>query len=160
MEKLNLTEAIAFGNAAFTKVDRAEALYEELVERLYALGEDVAGRVDSPDKIADALVKAAQAHVGRRNGYRLAEKALLTAYRIVNKTAATDSARIVTIYKLLGHVCCREGKHREAMKYNALALLLQVNPQHNSIQRKHNASPFSAFKKRSQEEMSNGTNGL
>ena len=133
MEKLNLTEAVAFGNAAFTKVDRAEALYEELVERLYALGEDVAARVECPERIADALVKAAQAHVGRRNGYRLAEKALVTAYRIVNKIAPADNAKIVTIYKLLGHVCCRQGKHREAMKYNALVLLLQLNPQPISI---------------------------
>lgn len=136
MEKLNLKEAVAFGNSAFTRLDRAEALYEELVERLYALGEDVAARVDCPDRIADALVKAAQAHAGRRNGYRLAEKALLTAYRIVSKIAPADNARIVTIYKLLGHVCCRQRKHREAMKYNALALLLQVNPQPISIRRK------------------------
>lgn len=136
MEILNLKDAVAFGNSAFTKVDRAEALYEQLVERLYALGEDVAVRVDCPDRIADALVKAAQAHVGRRNGYRLAEKALVTAHRIVNKIAPADNARIVTIYKLLGHVCCRQGKHREAMKYNALALLLQVNPQPISIQGK------------------------
>jgi hypothetical protein len=136
MEKLKLSEAVAFGNAAFTKVDRAEALYEELVERLYAFGEDVAARVECPERIADALVKAAEAHVGRRNGYRLAEKALVTAYRIANKTASADNARIVTIYKLLGHVCCRQGKHREAMKYNALALLLQVNPQSNSNQGK------------------------
>lgn len=133
MEKLNLTEPIAFGNAAFTKVDRAEALYEKLVERLYALGEDVAARVECPERIADALVKAAQAHVGRRNGYRLAEKALVTAYCIVSRIAPADNARIVTIYKLLGHVCCRQGKHREAMKYKALALLLQVNPQPISI---------------------------
>ncbi len=35
MEKLNLKDAVAFGNSAFTKVDRAEALYEELVERLH-----------------------------------------------------------------------------------------------------------------------------
>ena len=136
MEKLNIEKAAAFGNAAFTKVDRAEALYEQLVERLYALGEDVAVRVDCPDRIADALVKAAQAHVGRRNGYRLAEKAIVTAYRIVSKIAPADNARIVTIYKLLGHVCCRQGKHREAMKYNALALLLQVNPQSMSMQGK------------------------
>lgn len=136
MEKLNLTESVAFGNAAFTKVDQAEALYEELVERLYALGEDVAARVNCPDRIADALVNAAQAHLGRRNGYRLAEKALVTADRIVNKLAPADNTRIVTIYKLLGHVCCRQGKHREAMKYNALALLLQVNPKHSSMQGK------------------------
>jgi hypothetical protein len=136
MEKLNLNDAVAFGNSAFTKVDRAEAVYEELVERLCTLGEDVADRVDCPERIADALVKAAQAHVGRRNGYRLAEKALVTAYRIISKVAPADNVRIVTIYKLLGHVCCRQGKHREAMKYNALALLLQLNPQHNSIQGK------------------------
>lgn len=36
MEKLNLKDAVAFGNSAFTRLDRAEALYEELVERLYA----------------------------------------------------------------------------------------------------------------------------
>lgn len=129
MEKLNLKDAVAFGNAAFTRLDRAEALYEELVERLYALGEDVANRVESPERVADALIKAAQAQVGRRNGFRLAEKALTTAYRIVAKIAPADNARIITIYKLLGHVCCRQGKHREAMKYNALALVLQVNPQ-------------------------------
>jgi hypothetical protein len=137
MEKLNLENAVAFGNTAFTRLDRAEALYEELVERLYAIGEDVANRIESPERIADGLVKAAQAHVGRRNGYRLAEKALVTAYRIVNRITPADSARIVTIYRLLGHVCCRQGKHREAMKYNALALLLQVNPQPISIRGKH-----------------------
>ncbi len=136
MERLNLKDAVAFGNSAFTKVDRAEALYEELVERLYAFGEAVATRIECPERIADALVKAAKAHVGRRNGYRLAEKALVTAYRIINKVAPADNARIVVIYKLLSHVCCRQGKHREAMKYNALALLLQVNPQHISIQGK------------------------
>lgn len=37
MEKLNLKDAVAFGNSAFTRLDRAEALYEELVERLYAV---------------------------------------------------------------------------------------------------------------------------
>lgn len=47
MEKLNLKNAAAFGNAAFTRLDRAEALYEELVERLYAMGEDVANRIES-----------------------------------------------------------------------------------------------------------------
>jgi predicted metal-dependent hydrolase len=133
MEKLNLKNAAAFGNAAFTRLDRAEALYEELVERLYAIGEDVASRIESPERVADALIKAAQAHVGRRNGYRLAEKALVTAHRIVSKIAPADNARIIAIYKLLGHVCCRQGKHREAMKYNALALLLQVNPQPISL---------------------------
>lgn len=133
MEKQNLKNAAAFGNSAFTSVDRAEALYEALVEQLYALGEDVAARVECPEKIAEALVKAAQAHVGRRGGYRLAEKALVTAYRIINKIGPADNARLVNIYKLLGHVCCRQGKHREAMKYNALALLLQMNPQKHSI---------------------------
>lgn len=133
MEKLNLKNALAFGNSAFTKVNRAEALYEALVEQLYALGEDVAARVECPEKIADALVKAAQTHVGRRGGYRLAEKALVTACRIVDKIERADNARLVTIYRLLGHVCCRQGKHREAMKYNALALLLQMNPQKHSI---------------------------
>ncbi len=34
MEKLNLKNAAAFGYAAFIRLDRAEALYEELVERL------------------------------------------------------------------------------------------------------------------------------
>ena len=116
MEKLNLKNAAAFGNAAFTRLDRAEALYEELVERLYAMGEDVANRIESPERVADALIKAAQAHTGRRNGYRLAEKALTTAYRIVVKIAPADNARLITIYKLLGHVCWRQGKHREAMK--------------------------------------------
>lgn len=129
MDKLNLESAVAFGNASFTRLDRAEALYEQLVERLYAIGEDVANRIESPDRVADALIKAAQAHLGRRNGYRLAEKALTTAYRIVAKIAPADNARLIAIYKLLGHACCRQGKHREAMKYNALALLLQVNPQ-------------------------------
>lgn len=129
MEKLNLKTAAAFGNSAFTKVDRAEAFYEELVERLYASGEDVAAGVECPETIADPLVTAAQAHVRRRNGYHRAEKALVTAYRIVSKIVPADNARIVTIYKLLGHVCCRQGKHREAMKYNDLALLLQMNPQ-------------------------------
>jgi len=129
MEKLNLKSAAAFGNAAFTRLDRAEALYEELVERLYAIGEDVANHIESPEQVADALIKAAQAHIGRRNGFRLAEKALTTAYRIIAKIAPADNAQLITIYKLLGHVCCRQGKHREAMKYNALALLLQVNAQ-------------------------------
>lgn len=133
MEKLNLKNAAAFGTAAFTRLDRAEALYEELVERLYAIGEDVANRIESPERVADALIKAAQAHVGRPNGHRLAEKALITAYRIVTKIAPADNARLITIYKLLGHVCCRQGKHREAIKYNALALLLQVNPQPISL---------------------------
>lgn len=59
MEKLNLKNAAAFGNSAFTKVDRAEALYEALVEQLYALGEDVAARVQCPETIAEALVTAA-----------------------------------------------------------------------------------------------------
>ena len=133
MEKLNLTNAVAFGNSAFTKLDRAEALYEQLVERLYSMGEDVAMRIECPERIADALIKAAQAHVGRRNGYRLAEKALVTAYRILTKIAPVDNARIATVYKLLGHVCCRQGKHTQAMKYNALAMLLIVNPQLNSF---------------------------
>lgn len=137
MEKLNLRDAIAFGNSAFTKVDRAEALYEQLVEKLYAIGEDVAHRVQDPERIADALIKAAQAHTGRRNGYRLAEKALLTAYRITCKLTPDDNAKIATVYRLLGHVCCRQGKHREAMKYNALSLLLQINPQPNSIRGRH-----------------------
>ncbi len=133
MEKLNLKNAAAFGNVAFTRLDRAEALYEELVERLYAMGEDVANRIDSPERVVDALIKAAQARDGRRNGYRLAEKALTTAHRIIAKIAPADNARLITIYKLLGHVCCRQGKHREAIKYNALALLLQVNPQPISL---------------------------
>ncbi|MBI5173520.1 MAG: tetratricopeptide repeat protein [Candidatus Melainabacteria bacterium] len=133
MEKLNLKNAVAFGNDAFTRLKSAEALYEELVERLYALGEDVAGKIESPERVANALIKAAHAHVGRHNGYRLAEKALVTAYRIVAKVAPEDNARIIAIYKLLGHVCCRQGKHREAMKYNALALVLQVNPQPISL---------------------------
>lgn len=133
MEKLNLKNAAAFGNDTFTRLDRAEALYEQLVERLYALGEDVANRIESPERVADALIKAAQAHVGRRNGYRLAEKALTTAHRIISQIAPADNARLVTVYKLLGHVCCRQGKHREAMKYNALALLLQINPQPISL---------------------------
>lgn len=137
MEKLNLKDAVAFGNTAFTRLDRAEAVYEELVERLYALGEDVASRIESPERVADALIKAAQAQVGRRNGFRLAEKALTTAYRIVAKIAPADNARIITIYKLLGHVCCRQGKHREAMKYNALALVLQVHPQPISLRSGH-----------------------
>lgn len=55
MEKLNLTEAVAIGNAAFTKVDRPEALYEELIEQLYALGVDIAASVECPSKIANAL---------------------------------------------------------------------------------------------------------
>lgn len=133
MEKLNLKAAIASGNSAFTKLDRAEALYEELVERLYALDEDVAVRIDCPERVADALIKAAEAHVGRRNGYRLAEKALLTAYRILTKVAPSDYTRIGTVFKLLGHVCCRQGKHTQAMKYNALAMLLVVNPQYISF---------------------------
>lgn len=133
MERLNLKNTIAFGNDAFTRLDRAEALYEELVERLYTLGEDVASKIESPERVADALIKAAQAHVRRRNAYRLAEKALITAYRIVAKIAPADNARIIAMYKLLGHVCCRQGKHREAMKYNALALVLQVNPQPISL---------------------------
>ncbi len=137
MEKLNLKDAIAFGNSAFTKLDRAEALYEQIVERLYALGEDVALRIESPDRVADALIKAAHEHLGRRNGYRLAEKALLTAYRIISKTTPKDSGKIAVVYKMLGHVCCRQGKHREAMKYNALALLLQINTQPLSIRGRH-----------------------
>jgi tetratricopeptide (TPR) repeat protein len=137
MEKLNLRAAVAFGNSAFTKVDRAEALYEQLVEKLYALGEDVAHRIEDPERIADALIKAAQAHTDRRNGYRLAEKALLTAYRITSKLTPDDNAKIATVYRLLGHVCCRQGKHKEAMKYNALALLLQINPQPISIRGRH-----------------------
>lgn len=32
MVKLNLNNAAAFGNAAFIRLDRAESLYEELVE--------------------------------------------------------------------------------------------------------------------------------
>lgn len=137
MEKLNLKAAVAFGNSAFTRLDRAEALYEQIVERLYAMGEDVAERIETPERVADALIKAAQAHVGRPNGYRLAEKALLTAYRIISKLTPSDSARLATVYRLLGHVCCRQGKHREAMKYNALALLLQFNPQPLSIRGRH-----------------------
>jgi hypothetical protein len=133
MEKLNLKDAVAFGNSAFAKLDRAEALYEQIVERLYALGEDVALRIECPDRVADALIKAAQEHLGRRNGYRLAEKALLTAYRIFSKTTPNDNAKIAVVYKMLGHVCCRQGKHREAMKYNALAMLLIVNPQLTSL---------------------------
>jgi len=135
MEKLNLKNAVAFGNATFTKLDRAEALYEQLVERLYGMGEDVAMRIENPERVADALIKAAHEHLGRRNGYRLAEKALLTAYRITSKLTPDDNAEIAGIYRLLGHVCCRQGKHKEAMKYNALALLLQINPQPLSIRR-------------------------
>lgn len=160
MEQLNLKNAAAFGNSAFTKVDRAEALYEERVEQLYALGEDVAARVECPEKIAEALIKAAQAHVGRRGAYRIAEKALVTALRIVNQLAPADNARLVSIYKLLGHVCCRQGKHREAMKYNALALLLQMNPQKHSIWGCSNASPFRPLQKPDQEDVSDGTNEL
>lgn len=137
MEKLNLKAAVAFGNSAFARLDRAEALYEQLVEKLYAMGEDVAERIENPERVADALVRATQEHVGRRNGYRLAEKALLTAYRIISRLTPNDNARLATVYKLLGHVCCRQGKHREAMKYNALALLLQINPQPLSIRRRH-----------------------
>lgn len=137
MEKLNLKDAVAFGYAAFAKLDRAEALYEHLVERLYALGEDVAMHIEHPGRVADALIKAAQEHLGRRNGYRLAEKALLTACRIISKTTPDDNAKIAVVYKMLGHVCCRQGKHREAMKYNALALLLQINPQPLSIRGRH-----------------------
>lgn len=133
MGKLNLKNAVVFGNDAFARLDRAEALYEELVERLHALGEDVASNIESPELVADALITAAHAHCARRNGYRLAEKALMTAYRILTKVAPAENARIIAIYKLLGHVCCRQGKHREAMKYNALALVLQVNPQPISI---------------------------
>lgn len=135
MEKLNLRHAVAFGNSAFTKLDRAEALYEELVEKLYSFGEDVSMRIENPERIADALIKASQQHVGRRNGYRLAEKALLTAYRITNSMTPDDNEKIAGIYRLLGHVCCRQGKHKEAMKYNALALLFQINPQPLSIRR-------------------------
>lgn len=137
MEKLNLKDEVAVGNSAFTRLDRAEALYEELVERLYALGEDVAAHIESPERVSDALIKAAQAQVGHRNGFRLAEKALTTAYLIVAKVTPADNARIITIYKLLGHVCCRQGKHREAMKYNALALVLQVNSQPISLRTGH-----------------------
>ncbi|MBX9694366.1 MAG: tetratricopeptide repeat protein, partial [Cyanobacteria bacterium] len=86
---------------------------------------------------ADALFKAAHEHLDRRNGHRLAEKALLTAYRIISKTTPDDNAKIATVYRMLGHVCCRQGKHREAMKYNALALLLQINPQPLSIRGRH-----------------------
>lgn len=137
MEKLNLKDAVAFGNSAFTKLDRAEALYEELVERLYGIGEDVAQLIDNPARVTDALIKAANEHLGRRNGYRLAEKALLTAYRITSKTEPDDNNKIAAIYKMLGHVCCRQGKHKEAMKYNALALLLQINPNPISIRGRH-----------------------
>lgn len=137
MEKLNLKNEVAFGNSAFTKLDRTEALYEQIVERLYDLGEEVAMRVECPERVADALIKAAHEHVGRRNGYRLAEKALLTAYRIVSKTTPDDNAKIATVYKLLGHVCCRQGKHKEAIKYNALALLLQIHPQPLPVRGRH-----------------------
>lgn len=136
MEKLNLKNAVAFGNSAFTKLDRAEALYVQLVERLYAMGEDVAMHVENPERVTDALIKAAHEHLGRRNGYRLAEKALLTAYRITSTVSPDDSAKIAGIYRLLGHVCCRQGKHKEAMKYNALALLFQIHPQPISIRRR------------------------
>lgn len=47
MEKINLKDAVACGNAAFTRLDRAEVLYEELVEKLYTLGEDVATHIES-----------------------------------------------------------------------------------------------------------------
>ncbi len=136
MEKLNLKTEAAFDKAPFTALDRAEARYELLVERLSALGEDIACRIDCHQRVADALVKAAQEQVDRRNGFRLAEKALVTAHRIISNIAPTDTARLVTIYRLLGHVCCRQGKHHEATKYNALALSLQANQQQNSIRRR------------------------
>lgn len=60
MEKLNLKNAATFGNAAFTRLDRAEALYEDLVARLYAIGEDVANRIESPERVADALIDDGQ----------------------------------------------------------------------------------------------------
>ena len=132
MEKLDLTNTVAYGYAAFAHLDKAEALYEQLVEKLYSLGDDVAARLDSPEVVADALVKAAQAHVGRRNGYKLAEKALLTACRILNRVAANDTAKLATVYRLLGHFCCRQGKHCQAIRYNTLAALLMVSRKDNS----------------------------
>lgn len=129
MEKLTFNDAVFFGNAAFSRAEQAETLYVQLVEKLYALGENVAVRLESPELVADALIAAAQVHVQRRNGYRLAEKALIIACRILTGISISDSAKLATTYKFLGHVCCRQGKHCQALKYNALAALLIVSPQ-------------------------------
>jgi AcrR family transcriptional regulator len=133
MDKLNFKDTVAYGNSVFTHVERLEALYEQLVEKLYALGEDVAARIESPERVADALLKAAEAHIQRRNGYRLAEKALVTACRILNSVCPNDTAKLASAYRFLGHVCCRQGKHCQALKYNTLAALLMVSPQNTSF---------------------------
>lgn len=132
MDKINLTDMAARGNSAFVQVDRAEALYVQLVEKLYALGEDVAARIESPERVADALIKASEAHIQARNGYRLAEKALVTACRILYTVCPNDRLKLSAAYKFLGHVCCRQGKHCQAMKYNTLAAMLLVNSQRSS----------------------------
>ncbi|HEY9787576.1 MAG TPA: hypothetical protein V6D17_19465 [Candidatus Obscuribacterales bacterium] len=129
MNKINLADAVAFGNAAFAQADKAEALYVQLVEKLYQLGEDIAARVEEPERVADALLKAAQAYLQRRGGYKLAEKGLVTACRIYANVGAGDGKKLAETYRLLGHVCCRQGKHCQALKYNTLAALLGVRPQ-------------------------------
>ncbi|HEY9793976.1 MAG TPA: hypothetical protein V6D22_26510 [Candidatus Obscuribacterales bacterium] len=135
MEKLKLEQTIVFGNAAFTQAELAETLYVQLVEKLYALGESVASRIESPRLVADALLAAAQAHIKRRNGYRLAEKALLIACRILSSETPSDQSKLSEAYKFLGHVCCRQGKHCQALKYNTLAALLLVSAQNTSHNR-------------------------
>jgi len=124
MDKLNISKTIAYGNFAFSHAERAEAVYVQLVEKLYSLGEDVADRIDSPERIADALIAASAEHRQRRGGYKLAEKALFTACRILNRKCPDDTAKLASAYKLLGHVSCRQGKHCQALKYNTLAALL------------------------------------
>lgn len=132
MESIDLRHAIAYGNATFAELDKAVMLYEQLVEKLYALGEDVAARIDNPLTVADALMRAAEVHVQWRSGYRLAEKALLTACRILNSITPIETAKLARAYRFLGHVCCRQGKHRQSLKYNALAALLMLAPKDNS----------------------------
>lgn len=132
MEKLDFTDMAANGNAAFSQADRAAALYVQLVEKLYALGEDVAARIESPERIADALIKAAESHIRTRQAYRLAEKALVTACRILYTVCPNDKLKLAKAYKLLGHVCCRQGKHCQAVKYNTLAAMLLVSSQRSS----------------------------
>ena len=132
MGKLDFTDMAARGNAAFLQSDRAEALYVQLVEKLYSLGEDVAARIEAPERIADALIKAAEAHIQARNGYSLAEKALVTACRILYTVCPNDRLKLSAAYKFLGHVCCRQGKHCQALKYNTIAAMLLVNSQRSS----------------------------
>ena len=92
METIDLNHAIAYGNAAFAEVDKAVLLYEQLVEKLYALGEDVAARIDNPFTVADALISAAEIHVQRRNGYRLDRKSTRLNSSHIQKSRMPSSA--------------------------------------------------------------------